>query len=123
MHSTEEKLDFIKSLDINPLISEIKRILNINHLFFHRDIKYTRKDEPYLALKSENIANACGIMSHLYDEVTIEEFSSQVIEEKDSDELGYYLPMHWQWRYKDGGMNGAPLINARYRNGLWEFGK
>lgn len=130
----EEVKAFFTSIDFAPLVQKIREVIGDDSVLFTEgpDLGKFDYDRWNVEISSENIADKCGVMSCVYEKVLIKNFGGGISTMKDSidaneeneNDLFLWLPINFQYTYKDGGFNGTELLRANYTSkDRWKFNK
>jgi hypothetical protein len=99
-------------LDFTGLEIKLKRCL-------HTDVVITGQMEKghnggmNIDFRSQNLADQAGVLSPIFKELYVNEFSNGVYEHENGD-IVLSLSVHYRWEFHDGGSNGHQLFWAYY---------
>ena len=118
----EEARGFFSNIDFEPLFTKIRELVGDNSIQFNEPqfgkYNYDRFD---IEFKSDNLADKCGIMSIVYDTVEIDSFGGGISNDNQGN-LFLWVPVHFSFKYKQGGTNGINLIDATFTTAEgWKF--
>ena len=71
-------------------------------------VKVGRDGKEILDVVSQELKNYAGIMSSMYESLTIENFAGNVT----NDGLSYWMPIHFSFSYVSAGSNGTQILTA-----------
>jgi len=120
MKTIEEKKEFANGIDFSGLFRHAE-IYSGTELTFSKPEVTERRGVVSIEFQSNNIADTCGIFGKILEYCKVENFSSEVCEDKESGELRYWVSVHVSYQHHNGGSNGMELFTARYQNGEWFF--
>lgn len=118
----EEAKQFFDSIDFEPLFAKIRELVDDDSIKFSEPqfgkFNYDKFDVDF---KSDNLADKCGIMSVVYDKVEIDNFGGGISDDNEGN-LFIWVPVHFSFKYKNGGTNGTSLVDATFTTAEgWKF--
>lgn len=115
-----DKLEFVKSVNLEELFNKIKEVLGIE-VEFEVEIKTDYRNSPYINIESNNLVNQSGIFAKVFSDVRVQTFNTSIAKDEKTNEYYYWLTVSLRHQLKEGGSNGVKLLTAWYQNNEWKF--
>lgn len=121
-YSEDEIKEFYDSIDFTKLETAINKKLKLDLEFSHK--YYQSRGEYRVEFRSDK--NLCefqkaGLLSRMFKECYIQEFSNSLSVDKDTGDLYVWLTVDFCYQSFDSGHNGTELCQAYYHKGKWRI--
>ena len=113
---------FAESIDWTDLFATLRKWVGDEEVQFEIPVLKINKNSARVFPKWEVVnfkTERLGIFGRLLDEVTIEPFYSNILD--DEGEYIYTCTIHIHYTQKKGGSNSMELGRATYKNGVWTY--
>lgn len=118
----EEMQQFIDSIPMEELYSELRRVTGLSDLKFTKTIKTDRWGYPYISISSQDLVDKVGFLKLIFAEIYVKTFNSSIKqEENDPHKFYYWCTIDFDYTHPGGGHNGKTFYQAVYRHDAWEF--
>jgi len=117
----ENFVKFAQTIDFTMLFDHIREFTKVDCEFAQPEIITNRNGSVHIEFSSENIASQTGSFSAILERCVLASFSNYVVQDKETDELRYWVDVSIRYSHFDGGSNGMDVCLAEYRKGEWSF--
>ena len=109
--SEEEINEFVSKIDWNALNEHVSQLIGIKVNMVPGEL---RKGQYISVEDKTNYADKCGIMSPVFENVSVDCFNSALAVNKSNGKLFYWCTPHFSYTYKTYGSNGTEICRATF---------
>ena len=109
--SEEEINEFVSKIDWNALNEHVSQLIGIKVNMVPGEL---RKGQYISVEDKTNYADKCGIMSPVFENVSVDCFNSSLAVNKSNGKLFYWCTPHFSYTYKTYGSNGTEICRATF---------